>query len=60
MPQGTDGPVVVEGLAWINCDGKENFPDGEVFTGRSRTPRKAQAKFSFPAVHGGREVHHAS
>lgn len=32
-PNGTDLTVNVEGMTWINCDGHENFPDGEVFTG---------------------------
>ena len=29
----TDLTVGVAGRKWINCDGKRNFPDGEVFTG---------------------------
>src|SRR5687768_11410626 len=32
-PQGTDLVVRVAGRKWINCDGRLNFPDGEVFTG---------------------------
>ena len=40
-PQGTDLRVGVEGRPWINCDGHENFPDGEVFTGpRGRRHRR--------------------
>ena len=30
---GTDVRMSVAGRRWINCDGHENFPDGEVFTG---------------------------
>ena len=30
---GTDVRMSVAGMTWINCDGHENFPDGEVFTG---------------------------
>jgi len=30
---GTDLRMSVVGHKWINCDGHENFPDGEVFTG---------------------------
>ena len=29
----TDITLGVRGRKWINCDGHENFPDGEVFTG---------------------------
>lgn len=31
--QGTDLRVNVDGMKWINCCGKINFPDGEVYTG---------------------------
>lgn len=59
--RGTDLLVNVEGMTWVNCCGRENFPDGEVFTG----PNLAAAdggvngivKYSFPAVHHGNEVH---
>src|SRR5262249_52179982 len=30
---GTDVRMSVEDHTWINCDGHENFPDGEVFSG---------------------------
>ena len=65
-PNGTDLRVDVSGNTWINCDGHENFPDGEVFTGPnlgagpdSPAPGGVQGvvRYSFPAVHGGREVH---
>ena len=58
---GTDLRVNVEGMTWINCNGKENFPDGEVFTGPNLGARdggvNGVVRYSFPAVHGGREVH---
>ena len=44
---------------WVNCDGQMNFPDGEVFTGPVETSVEGHVKFSFPAVHHGREVHDA-
>jgi len=60
-PSGTDLHVNVEAMAWINCDGHENFPDGEVFTGPNlKAPDggvNGVVKYSFPAVHHGREVH---
>jgi aminopeptidase len=58
---GTDLTVNVEGMKWINCCGHENFPDGEVFTGPNlKAPDggvNGVVRYSFPAVHNGREVH---
>jgi len=58
---GTDLTVNVEGMTWINCCGHENFPDGEVFTGPNLKAAdggvNGYVKYSFPAVHHGREVH---
>jgi aminopeptidase len=52
---GTDVRMSVAGMTWINCDGHENFPDGEVFTGPVIDSVEGQINFSFPAVHHGRE-----
>jgi aminopeptidase len=51
---GTDLRVEVAKSTWINCDGHENFPDGEVFAG----PQGADGhvNYSFPAVYYGKEV----
>ena len=54
--RGTDLRVGVAGRRWINCDGHENFPDGEVFTGPIEDATNGTVYFDFPAVHGGREV----
>ncbi len=53
---GTDVRLSVAGRRWINCDGHENFPDGEVFTGPVLDSVNGTIQFSFPAVHHGREV----
>src|SRR5687768_12006008 len=53
---GTDVRMSVAGMMWINCDGHENFPDGEVFTGPVVDSVNGRIHFSFPAVHHGREV----
>ena len=53
---GTDVRMSVANHRWINCDGHENFPDGEVFTGPVIESVNGQINFSFPAVHHGREV----
>jgi aminopeptidase len=52
---GTDVRMSVAGMRWINCDGHENVPDGEVFTGPVIDSVNGQINFSFPAVHNGRE-----
>jgi aminopeptidase len=52
----TDLTVSVAGRKWINCSGKENFPDGEVFTGPIENSAEGHIRYSFPGSHGGREV----
>ncbi|HEV2293130.1 MAG TPA: aminopeptidase [Tepidisphaeraceae bacterium] len=52
---GTDVKLSLAGKRWINCDGHENFPDGEVFSGPVVDSVDGQINFSFPAVHHGRE-----
>ncbi|UCD14097.1 MAG: aminopeptidase [Thermoplasmatales archaeon] len=52
----TDLTVSVADRKWINCYGKENFPDGEVFTGPIENSAEGNISYSFPASHGGREV----
>jgi aminopeptidase len=53
---GTDLTLGVEGRTWIPCDGKENFPDGEVFTGPVETSVEGTVRFSYPAGYSGRRV----
>jgi aminopeptidase len=53
---GTDVRMSVADRKWINCDGHENFPDGEVFTGPVLDSVNGIINYSFPAVHHGREV----
>jgi aminopeptidase len=52
----TDLTFSCKGRTWENCDGRLNFPDGEVFTGPVEDSVNGHVRFSFPAVHGGREV----
>jgi aminopeptidase len=58
---GTDLTVDVSKATWINCSGHENFPDGEVFAGPTLDAEdggvNGLVRYSFPAVHHGREVH---
>ncbi len=55
-PQGTHLTVGVKGRTWVNCDGKVNFPDGEVFTGPLEDATEGVVCYSFPSVYAGREV----
>lgn len=52
----TDLTFNVAGRKWINCDGHENFPDGEVFTGPVESSAEGHIRYTFPAVYGGKEV----
>ena len=52
----TDLSVSIKGRKWINCAGKENFPDGEVFTSPVEDSAEGHIRFSFPAIYEGRQV----
>jgi len=52
----TDLTLSVEKRKWVPCFGKENFPDGELFTGPVETSAEGFIHFSFPLVYGGRRV----
>jgi aminopeptidase len=55
-PAGTDLRLGVQGRVWINCDGKQNLPDGEVFTSPLENATEGVVAFDLPAVHSGRQV----
>jgi aminopeptidase len=52
----TDLSLSVAGRTFINADGRFNMPDGEVFTGPVEDSVNGHVSFSYPAIHGGREV----
>jgi aminopeptidase len=52
----TDLTMEIEGRKWINCDGLENFPDGEIFTCPIENTVNGHITFTFPAIHLGNEV----
>jgi aminopeptidase len=56
VADGTDLRVRVGGRRWIASCGRENFPDGEVFTGPVETSVEGEIRFSFPAAFQGRVV----
>lgn len=53
---GTDLELDVAGRTFINSDGKNNMPSGEVFTGPVEESTSGHVTFSYPAIHQGREV----
>jgi len=52
----TDLRLSVAGRTFVNCAGKFNVPDGEVFTGPVEDSAEGCVFFSYPAITSGREV----
>jgi len=52
----TDIKVNVSERKWINCDGKVNFPDGEIFTSPVENDIEGHISFSFPGIYAGKEI----
>jgi aminopeptidase len=52
----TDLRLSVAGRTFINCAGKFNVPDGEIFTGPIEDSAEGCVYFSYPAIYSGREV----
>ncbi len=52
----TDLKLSVEGRNFINCNGHENMPDGEAFTGPVEDSIEGRVYFSYPTIYNGREV----
>ena len=46
----------LEGRKWINCDGRLNFPDGEVFSAPVEDSVNGWVNFTFPTTYRGRKV----
>ena len=51
-----DLSLSVEGRTFINSDGKQNMPSGEVFTGPVEDSANGWVKFTYPAIEKGKEV----
>jgi aminopeptidase len=56
VSEDTDLTLRVDGRTWIPCDGKENFPDGEVFTGPVESSLEGTIRFTYPATFSGRMI----
>ncbi|HTM01819.1 MAG TPA: aminopeptidase [Candidatus Omnitrophota bacterium] len=52
----TDLRLSIEGRPFINCDGRANMPDGEVFTSPVEGSVEGRVRYTYPAVYRGREV----
>ena len=52
----TDLNFNVRDRKWINGDGKENMPDGEIYTAPIESSANGTIRFTFPGIVAGREV----
>jgi aminopeptidase len=51
-----DLSMSIKDRIFISCDGKENFPDGEIFTGPVEDSVNGWVRFKYPAIEYGQEV----
>ncbi len=51
-----DLTLSIEGRTFINSDGHNNMPSGEIFTGPVEDSAEGWVRFTYPAITGGREV----
>lgn len=56
LGEDTDLRYACAGRTWVNCDGRFNFPDGEVFTGPVEDSVEGQIRFTFPGIFQGQEI----
>ena len=56
LGENTDLLLRVKNRKWINCSGKLNMPDGEVFTGPVENSANGTVRFTYPGIVAGREV----
>jgi len=46
----------ITGRAFVNCDGRRNMPDGEIFTGPVEDSVEGHVRFSYPTTFQGRRL----
>jgi aminopeptidase len=51
-----DLKMSVKGRTFISTDGKNNFPDGEIFTGPVEDSAEGWIRFRYPAIEYGQEI----
>ena len=54
--EGIELEMSIAGRSFINCAGKTNMPDGEIFTGPVEESVNGIVKFSYPCIWAGVEV----
>ncbi|HAV10836.1 MAG TPA: aminopeptidase [Dehalococcoidia bacterium] len=52
----TELRLSIDGRIFVNCDGRFNMPDGEIFTGPVEDSVEGHVRFSYPTIYEGREV----
>jgi len=55
VTKGTDLKVNCTDRTWVNCCGKENFPDGEIFTSPVAEGTNGMVTYSYPSINNGQE-----
>lgn len=56
VTEDTDLSLSIEGRSGVNCHGKRNIPDGEVFYAPEKYSINGEIEFTFPGVEGGNEA----
>ena len=56
LGEDTDLTVAVDGRRWRAAHGRQNMPDGEVYTSPVETGVSGAIRFGFPALFEGREI----
>lgn len=51
-----DMTLSIKGRTFIEAAGRQNFPDGEIYTSPVETSVNGWVRFGYPAIYGGREV----
>lgn len=46
----------IDGRTFMNSHGRRNFPDGEIYTGPVEESVEGWIRYTYPAIHQGREV----
>ena len=51
-----DLKMKITGRTFMNCNGKRNMPDGEIFTGPVEDSMEGHVRFSYPTTYQGRKL----
>jgi aminopeptidase len=51
-----DLTLSIQGRSFLGASGKENFPDGEIYTSPVETSAQGWVRFAIPAIYSSREV----